>query len=45
MITDFAARLHAVLARIRAAEQRFQRPPGSVRLLAASKTQSPAAIA
>ena len=44
MITDFAARLHAVLARIRAAEQRFQRPPGSVRLLAASKSQSPAAI-
>lgn len=45
MSIDFAARLHAVLARIRAAEQRFQRPPGSVRLLAASKTQSPAAIA
>lgn len=44
MITDFAARLHAVLARIRAAEQRFERPPGSVRLLAASKSQSPAAI-
>jgi hypothetical protein len=45
MSTDFAAHLHAVLARISAAEQRFQRPPGSVRLLAASKTQSPAAIA
>ena len=45
MITDFAARLHAVLARIRAAEQRFQRPPGSVALLAVSKTQPPAAIA
>jgi pyridoxal phosphate enzyme (YggS family) len=45
MATDLAARLHAVLARIHAAEQRFQRSPGSVRLLAVSKTQSPAAIA
>jgi len=45
MSTDYAARLQTVLARIRAAEQRFQRPPGSVALLAVSKTQPPAAIA
>jgi pyridoxal phosphate enzyme (YggS family) len=45
MITDFADRLHRVQARIRAAEQRFQRPPGSVALLAVSKTQSAATIA
>ena len=45
MTTDVAARLQAVLARIRAAEQRFGRVPGSVRLLAVSKTQPPAAIA
>jgi pyridoxal phosphate enzyme (YggS family) len=45
MTTDHADRLHTVLARIRAAEQRFQRPPGSVRLLAVSKTQPAAAIA
>jgi pyridoxal phosphate enzyme (YggS family) len=45
MSTDFAARLQTVLARIRTAEQRFQRPPGSVALLAVSKTQPPAAIA
>jgi hypothetical protein len=45
MSTDFAARLHTVLARVRAAEQRFQRPPGSVRLLAASKTQPAAVVA
>lgn len=45
MNSDFAARLHAVLARIRAAEQRFQRPPGSVALLAVGKTQPAAAIA
>ena len=46
MITaDHAARLHAVLSRIRAAEQRFQRPPGAVRLLAVGKTQPAAAIA
>ncbi len=44
MSTDYAARLQTVLARIRAAEQRFQRPPGSVALLAVSKTQPPAAI-
>lgn len=45
MNSDFAARLHAVLARIRAAEQRFQRPPGSVALLAVGKTQPAVAIA
>lgn len=45
MTTDLANRLHAVQARIRAAEQRFQRQPGSVRLLAVSKTQPAAAIA
>lgn len=45
MATDFAARLDAVVARIRAAERRFQRPPGSVELLAVSKTQPAAAIA
>ncbi len=46
MITaDYATLLHAVLARIRAAEQRFQRPPGTVRLLAVGKTQPAAAIA
>lgn len=46
MITaDYAARLHAVLGRIRAAEQRFQRPPGAVRLLAVGKTQPAVAIA
>ncbi len=45
MNSDFAARLHAVLTRIRAAEQRFQRPPGSVALLAVGKTQPAAAIA
>ena len=45
MNTDFADRLHLVLARIRAAEQRFQRLPGSVQLLAVSKTQPSAAIA
>lgn len=45
MTTDFAARLCAVLARIRAAEQRFGRLPGSVELLAVSKTHPPAVIA
>ena len=45
MSIDFAARLHAVMARIRAAERRFQRPPGSVRLLAVGKTQPSTAIA
>ena len=44
MTSDLPARLAAVLARIRAAERRFERPPGSVRLLAVSKTQPPAAI-
>lgn len=44
MTTDFGNRLHAVQDRIRAAEQRFQRPPGSVRLLAVGKTQSVAAV-
>ena len=42
---DFAARRQAVLARIRAAEQCFQRPVNSVALLAVSKTQPAAAIA
>ncbi|HMR02015.1 MAG TPA: YggS family pyridoxal phosphate-dependent enzyme [Candidatus Competibacter phosphatis] len=45
MTADHAARLHTVLGRIRAAEQRFQRPPGAVRLLAVGKTQPAAAIA
>ena len=42
--TDLIARLHAVQNRIRAAESRFGRMPGSVSLLAVSKTQSVAAI-
>ena len=42
---DFTARRQAVLARIRAAEQRFQRPMESVALLAVGKTQSAAAVA
>ena len=45
MTIDFADRLRAVRDRIRAAEGRFQRPPGAVRLLAVSKTQPAAAIA
>lgn len=45
MTADHAARLHTVLGRIRAAEQRFQRPPGAVRLLAVGKTQPAVAIA
>ncbi|HAO33637.1 MAG TPA: YggS family pyridoxal phosphate-dependent enzyme [Candidatus Competibacteraceae bacterium] len=45
MNTELAERLHAVLARIRDAERRFQRPPGSVRLLAVGKTRPAAAIA
>lgn len=45
MTADYAARLHTVLGRIRAAEQRFQRPPGAVRLLAVGKTQPAVAIA
>lgn len=42
---DFAVSLQTVQARIRAAEQQFQRPPGSVRLLAVSKTHPVSAIA
>lgn len=42
--TSIAARLIQVRERIAAAEQRFGRQPGSVRLLAVSKTQPPAAI-
>ena len=42
---DLAARLAALQNRICAAERRFQRPPGAVRLLAVSKTQPAAAIA
>jgi pyridoxal phosphate enzyme (YggS family) len=45
MMTDLAERLNAVLARIQEAERRFQRPPGTVTLLAVSKMQSSAAIA
>ena len=45
MTTDHAVRFEAVQDRIRAAERRFQRPPGAVRLLAVSKTQPVAAIA
>ena len=45
MNADFADRLHLVLARIRAAEHRFQRLPGSVHVLAVSKTQPATAIA
>lgn len=44
-MSDLASRLAAVLARIRAAEQRFHRPPNSVVLLAVSKTHPPEAIA
>ncbi|MDG4597107.1 MAG: YggS family pyridoxal phosphate-dependent enzyme [Candidatus Contendobacter sp.] len=45
MTTDFADRLHAVRDRLRAAERRFQRSPGAVRLLAVSKTQPAVAVA
>lgn len=45
MNTELAERLHAVLDRIRTAERRFRRPPGSVRLLAVSKTQPADAVA
>lgn len=45
MTTDLAVRFEAIQDRIRAAERRFQRPPGAVRLLAVSKTQPVAAIA
>ncbi len=44
MSIDFVVRRQTVLARIRAAEQRFQRLPGTVRLLAVSKIQPTAAI-
>lgn len=44
MHTELPNRLQAVLARIRTAERRFHRSPGSVQLLAVSKTQAPAAI-
>lgn len=43
MTIDFAARFQTVLARIRAAERQFQRSPGSVGLLAVSKTH-PASV-
>ncbi len=45
MTLDCSERLHAVMARIRTAEVQFQRPLGSVGLLAVSKTQSAATIA
>ena len=44
MNIDFVDRRQTVLARILAAEQRFQRQPGAVRLLAVSKIQPTAAI-
>ncbi len=44
MNIDFVGRRQAVLARIRAAEQCFQRPAGAVRLLAVSKIQPTAAM-
>jgi pyridoxal phosphate enzyme (YggS family) len=44
MTDEVARRLDAVRTRIRAAEQAANRPPGSVRLLAVSKTQPVAAI-
>lgn len=42
---DLATRFAALTTRIRAAEQRFQRPAHAVQLLAVSKTQTPAQIA
>ena len=45
MSIDLIVRRQNVLARIRAAEQRYHRPPGSVQLLAVSKTQPVAAVA
>jgi pyridoxal phosphate enzyme (YggS family) len=42
---DLIVRFNAVQNRIRAAELRFERPPGSVGLLAVSKTQPTSAIA
>ncbi|NIR29138.1 MAG: YggS family pyridoxal phosphate-dependent enzyme [Gammaproteobacteria bacterium] len=44
-MNDIAASLNTVEERIRAAERRFWRTPGSVRLLAVSKAHSAAAIA
>lgn len=41
---DVAERLRAVQGRLRAAEARFGRPPGSVALLAVSKTRPPAEV-
>ena len=45
MSIDFTARFQTVLGRIGAAERQFQRPPGSVRLLAVSKTHPASAVA
>lgn len=45
MSIDFTARFQTVLDRIRAAERQFQRLPGSVRLLAVSKTHPASAVA
>ncbi|MBL8250698.1 MAG: YggS family pyridoxal phosphate-dependent enzyme [Candidatus Competibacter sp.] len=45
MNPELAERLRAVLERIRAAERRFRRPPGSVGLLAVSKTRPANAVA
>ncbi len=44
-MNDIHKRIEAVQDRIRIAETRFQRPPGSVRLLAVSKTQTASAVA
>ncbi len=44
-MTTASTRLQQVVARIRAAEQRFGRPPGSVTLLAVSKLHPVSAIA
>ncbi len=43
-MNDITRRLAAVRQRIRDAEARFGRPPGSVRLLAVSKTHPPARV-
>ena len=45
MSIDFAARFQTVLNRSRTAERQFQRPPGSVELLAVSKTHPASAVA
>jgi pyridoxal phosphate enzyme (YggS family) len=45
MMSDLADRINTVLTRIRAAEDRFQRQPGSVTLLAVSKVQPASAVA